>query len=265
MGAERTKEPRVIVRLSREHGRGIFARRALNSGERLIEYKGARVDWSDACIDTRAAALPGDRLFLLGLRDGRVFDGARKGNVARWINHSCAPNAQAVERSGRIFILARQHIAAGEEITIDCMLPAGAVAPHNRRERFFCGCGARSCRGTLLAVQQNQPLPTASCEQGVADYVPCKAPLETPPSVRIMERLAHDRILVCWRQPGRACYTEQVWRALTADGAGLCVMSRVAFQSGARVFAPTGRPRPLNCDARILAIAIATSEFGPAA
>ena len=87
------------VRRSAIHGRGVFATEAIPRGERIIEYKGQRVSWDEAM--KRPDSDPDDpaHTFLFELEDGRVIDARVRGNAARWINHSCAPNCRAYEDS----------------------------------------------------------------------------------------------------------------------------------------------------------------------
>jgi hypothetical protein len=73
-----------------------------------------------------------------------VIDRGRRGNAARWINHSCAPNCSSFEDDdGRVFIEARRAIAAGEELTYD--YPAVDRRAGSRagfRERMHAAAGA---------------------------------------------------------------------------------------------------------------------------
>jgi uncharacterized protein len=48
-----------------------------------------------------------------------TIDGSPRWNLARYINHSCRPNAKPVGRSGGIVIVALRRIEPGEEITYD--------------------------------------------------------------------------------------------------------------------------------------------------
>src|SRR5262249_58712965 len=49
-----------------------------------------------------------------------TIDGSRRWNVARYVNHSCRPNAEAIERRGpKIVYIARRRIKPEEEITVD--------------------------------------------------------------------------------------------------------------------------------------------------
>jgi uncharacterized protein len=74
-----------------------------------------------------------------------------RGNAARWINHGCEPNCEAIEYDdGRMFIHARRTIRAGEELTYDYRLSFVGPISRRAREAMRCRCGAKRCRGTLL-------------------------------------------------------------------------------------------------------------------
>jgi SET domain-containing protein len=139
------------VRRSSIHGRGVFATDTIARGERIIEYKGQRVTWDEAM--KRPDSDPADpaHTFLFELADGRVIDARVRGNAARWINHSCAPNCVTFEdERGRVFIEARRTIKPGEELSYDYKLIVDGRMSKQERESYTCRCGKRSCRGTLL-------------------------------------------------------------------------------------------------------------------
>jgi len=139
------------VRRSAIHGRGVFATDAIARGERIIEYKGQRCSWDEAM--ERPDSDPDDpaHTFLFELEDGRVIDARVRGNAARWINHSCAPNCITFEDdNGRVFIEARRAIKPGEELSYDYRLIVDGRMSKKERESYACRCGKRSCRGTLL-------------------------------------------------------------------------------------------------------------------
>lgn len=139
------------VRRSSIHGRGVFATATIPRGERIIEYKGQRVTWDEAM--KRPDSDPDDpaHTFLFELADGRVIDARVRGNAARWINHSCAPNCVTFEdERGRVFIEARRTIKPGEELSYDYKLIVDGRMSKKERESYACRCGKRSCRGTLL-------------------------------------------------------------------------------------------------------------------
>lgn len=98
------------VRKSRA-GRGLFAVRGIEKGECIVEYTGPRIPTAHAdTLKTR---------YLFDLEDGWTIDGSVMTNDARWINHSCNPNCEAMLRDGRIFLHALRGIAPGEELTFD--------------------------------------------------------------------------------------------------------------------------------------------------
>jgi len=139
------------VRHSAIHGRGVFAATPIAKGMQIIEYRGERTTWEIVC--ERPASDPDDpaHTFIFELSDGRVIDAGVRGSVARWINHSCAPNCKSFEDDdGRVFIEARRAIAPGEELTYDYRLSLDGRITRRIREEYACRCGAKRCRGSLL-------------------------------------------------------------------------------------------------------------------
>lgn len=142
---------RVTVRKSSVHGRGVFALQAIPAGQRILEYRGEVTSWRRASARYRRSGMPG-HTFIFGLADGRVIDGSVGGNSARWLNHSCQPNCEAIEDGrGRVFIETLSAVKAGDELciayglTIDVMKSPEIVAD------YVCRCGAKMCTGSLLA------------------------------------------------------------------------------------------------------------------
>lgn len=140
---------RVSVRRSRLHGRGVFALRPLRAGERVFEYTGTVMSWRRAVSSRRQYGEEG-HTFLFGLSDGRVIDGSLGGNSARWLNHACAANCEAVESDGRVYIEATTNIKAGEELFIAYGLTTEAPISSEIRAAYACRCGSPQCRGTML-------------------------------------------------------------------------------------------------------------------
>ena len=61
----------------------------------------------------------GQNRYYFDLNTRWAIDGADRRNTARYINHSCKPNAEPYETRGKIKIYARRGIKPGEEITYD--------------------------------------------------------------------------------------------------------------------------------------------------
>jgi uncharacterized protein len=150
----RSSGRRIQVRRSGVHGRGVFAVQDIAEGETIIEYVGEIISWKEA--DRRHPNNPDDpnHTFYFSIKDGKkVIDAAVGGNSARWINHSCAPNCEADEDDDthRVFIKALRNIRAGEELNYDYGLIIDAPMTKKLKAEYECRCGARKCRGTMLA------------------------------------------------------------------------------------------------------------------
>lgn len=142
---------KLVVRRSGVHGKGVFAATPLKAGERLLEYKGERISWKEAIRRHPHNPDEPNHTFYFALDDGCVIDGNVDGNSARWINHSCAPNCEAEEIDGRVFIHALRDIVEQEELFYDYGLVIDTRQTKKLKREYACHCGARKCRGTMLA------------------------------------------------------------------------------------------------------------------
>ncbi|CAN5263100.1 SET domain-containing protein-lysine N-methyltransferase [soil metagenome] len=135
-------------------GSGAFATRPIPSGIRLIEYAGQRLTPAEA--DARYPDVEGERhhTFLFAIDDDVVIDAAFAGNEARFINHSCDPNCDAVIEDGRIWIETIRGVAVGEELAYDYAYVLEERHSPAAKRRFPCHCGATNCRGTILAKKR---------------------------------------------------------------------------------------------------------------
>jgi SET domain-containing protein len=141
-------ETLIEVRASPIQGLGVFARRPIAEGTRLIEYAGEVISEAEGDARYEEAAMARHHTYLMALEDGRCIDAAVGGNESRFINHSCEPNCEAVEEDGRVWIETLEPIAAGQELTYDYAYERAA----DEDEAFYqCGCGASRCRRTILA------------------------------------------------------------------------------------------------------------------
>jgi SET domain-containing protein len=131
--------PRVSVRESPVHGVGVFAVEEVAAGAVVLEYTGERVSREEAV--RREAVNPGVT-YILRYDDESFIDGSAGGNEARFINHSCEPNCTIRREGGRAFIVAREAIRPGDELSFDYGYDADDV-------REPCRCGAPGCRGYL--------------------------------------------------------------------------------------------------------------------
>jgi SET domain-containing protein len=143
----RKPTPRIEVRESRVHGRGVYATKPIPKGARIIEYTGQHVPWEDGPDDKN-----NPHTFLFGLESGEVINPEIGGNDARWINHCCDPNCEAIEEDDRIFIYAMRHIEAGQELFYDYAMEIDEPITEKSKKEFACQCGSSNCRGTMLSL-----------------------------------------------------------------------------------------------------------------
>lgn len=142
------------VRYSPIQGLGGYATRPISAGTRIIEYAGERL--TPAAAEARYPDVVGERhhTYLFAIDDEVVVDAAVNGNEARFLNHSCAPNCDAVIDDGRIWIDALHEIEVGEELVYDYAYMLSERHTPAAKRRFPCFCGAITCRGTILAKKR---------------------------------------------------------------------------------------------------------------
>ena len=124
------------------HGRGGFARTAISKGTRIVEYLGERIS---KCESLRRCEQNNEYIFTLS--DEHNLDGNVAWNPARLLNHSCAPNCEAVLEEGRIWIITTRDIQAGEEITFNY-----GYDLIDYRD-YPCHCGSTDCVGYIVAEE----------------------------------------------------------------------------------------------------------------
>lgn len=152
MSRKRPVEPQPFeIRVSAIQGRGAFATRPIRKGERIAEYLGERISWKEADRRYDDPAMERHHTFLFSVTSRTVIDGAVGGSDARFINHSCDPNCEAVDDGGRIFIEALRGIAAGEELAYDYAYERDDTHTPEDEALYACHCGSPNCRGTILA------------------------------------------------------------------------------------------------------------------
>lgn len=143
--------PYFELRRSPIQGRGAFAVRPIRKGTRIIEYTGERISPGEADRRYDDGSMGRHHTFLFSVDKRTVIDAGVNGNDARFINHSCAPNCEAVDIGGRIYIEAIRSIAPGEELTYDYAYERDGTEDETWERVYGCKCGAPTCRGTILA------------------------------------------------------------------------------------------------------------------
>jgi hypothetical protein len=163
------------IRSSPIQGRGAFATRRIRKGTRLIEYVGERISHAEADRRYDDDGMKRHHTFLFTLNNRTVIDAGVGGNEARFINHSCSPNCEAVIDSGHIYIESIKTIPPGTELVYDYQYERAPDADESDEARYPCRCGSPECRGTILAPPKRKRA-AASAKRGKGASKRKKAP-----------------------------------------------------------------------------------------
>jgi SET domain-containing protein len=108
--------PKRSFRVGRSRtGLGLFAIQPIKKREYIVTYRGRRITNAEADrLEARGSR------YMFEINSRWTIDGSPRWNIARYVNHSCRPNAEAIERKGRVIVyIARRKIKPDEEITVD--------------------------------------------------------------------------------------------------------------------------------------------------
>lgn len=146
-------QPYWEVRESGIHNRGLFALRDIPQGEQIIEYFGERISKEESrkrslAWDRKARRKGAGLVYIFELNDEEDLDGNIEDNPAKFANHRCEPNCEAINYDDHIWLVACRDIQAGEELTFDYGYAIDSFLDHP------CRCGAPSCIGYIVRRDQ---------------------------------------------------------------------------------------------------------------
>ena len=137
---KKTTSQYITVKKSGIHSTGVFAKKDIPVDTKIIEYVGEKVTHAEA--DKRT----GSKVFAFILNSRYCIDGDVSYNTAKYINHSCDPNAEVDIIKGHIWIMSMRDIKKGEEITYNYNFD---FDPEDYKEHP-CKCGSKRCVGYIM-------------------------------------------------------------------------------------------------------------------
>ncbi|KAH8417482.1 hypothetical protein KR222_000779, partial [Zaprionus bogoriensis] len=146
---EQRRSPRLDVVYMNERGFGLVCREPIAEGDFIIEYVGEVINHAE--FQRRMTQKTHDRdenFYFLGVEKDFIIDAGPKGNLARFMNHSCEPNCTTqkwtVNCINRVGLFAIKDIPENTELTFnylwDDLMNNGKKA---------CFCGAKRCSGEI--------------------------------------------------------------------------------------------------------------------
>ena len=132
----------VTFRSSSIHGLGGFAKVDIPTGTQILEYLGERITKQESALRCEA-----NNVYIFSLNDLEDIDGNVIWNPARYLNHSCSPNCEAVLEANKIWLVAARNIKPEEELTFNYGFDL-----ENYRE-YPCACGSPNCVGFIVAEE----------------------------------------------------------------------------------------------------------------
>tara|TARA_Y100000816_G_C26105600_1_gene587399 strand:- start:4066 stop:4560 length:495 start_codon:yes stop_codon:yes gene_type:complete len=144
-----------VVKKSKVHGFGVFAKKPIKKDTKIIEYIGEKITKKEG--DRRSAQRI--KKYLNSKIDGSVYifelntkfdiDGSPRYNKARYINHSCSPNCEVEIENGKIWIKSIKKIRKDEELSYDY----GYEFDKDDYTDHVCKCESKKCIGYIISQE----------------------------------------------------------------------------------------------------------------
>lgn len=162
---QKKKYPHLSSFRTEDRGWGLKTLQDLKKGEFVIEYVGELID--DEEFRRRIIEMHDvkeDNYYFLTIDKDIMIDAGPKGNLARFMNHSCQPNCETqkwtVGGDTRVGLFAIEDIPAGSELTFNYNLQCVGT------EKKRCCCGAPNCSGFIGVKVQKTEIAGPKREKG---------------------------------------------------------------------------------------------------
>jgi len=161
---KKTKSPYILVKESSIHSRGVFAKKDIPEGTRIIEYVGEKITHAESICRAEMELIRAKKdksygaVYLFELNKRHDIDGNVPYNTARLINHSCDPNCETDIIGGHIWVMAIRDINKSEELTYNYGYNFDDYEDHQ------CVCGTHLCVGYILGEEHWSKLKRAKAK-----------------------------------------------------------------------------------------------------
>jgi SET domain-containing protein len=150
-----SEQPLCKVDQSPIHQRGLFATCDIKAGTDIIQYVGEKISKEESTRralewEEQARGTGEGLVYIFELDDEWDLDGRLGDNPARYMNHSCDGNCEAVNADGEIWIVARKDIQQGDELVYDYGYDMEHFLDHP------CVCQADNCIGYIVREDQRK-------------------------------------------------------------------------------------------------------------
>lgn len=143
------------IETSSIHARGLFATDEIAPDTKVIQYLGEKISKKESQRralewEEKARKKGAGLVYIFELNKKWDLDGQVGKNPARYINHSCDGNCEAINDEDEIWIVSRKAIAKGEELSYDYGYNMEHFLDHP------CKCGSKNCVGYIVREDQRK-------------------------------------------------------------------------------------------------------------
>lgn len=147
------KSEYVELKGSKIDKEGVFAKKNISKGTKIIQYGGEKISKKEANkriykeYEKAEKEKRRERVYVFDLDKKYDLDGDFSWNISKNINHSCNPNSEFVNTNGKIWFIAIKNIKKEEEITVDYGYDLEGF------KDFPCKCGSKNCVGYMVGQE----------------------------------------------------------------------------------------------------------------
>ena len=137
---------------SNVHGTGLFAKKSIKKGTKIIEYIGDKITKkegdkrADKQIKNAKKNKNNGKVYVFELNKKYDIDGSVSNNHARLINHSCSPNCEVEIINNKIWIISIKNIKKSQELSYNYGYPYDTDYLEH-----ICRCRTSKCVGFILS------------------------------------------------------------------------------------------------------------------